>query len=176
MSRELPFPIAFELPEAWSLVPPDRSRQTRCGLRRGSQRQHRRTGRDEHRHQRSGLHDVPVDVAALAARQLANLQAQYPLTVLKNDIMMAGPTRQAAQLLQVEYPVGESTTTLRQIRIVNAFAGTEDPAAVAVVQLVMTCAAEVFDQAGREFGQFVASIAPAANTSRVDRRPGPSGA
>jgi hypothetical protein len=62
-----------------------------------------------------------------------------------------------------------------------------------VLALVMTCPAEVFDQAGRECGQFVASIAPAASpeeatwddelgeqmstatgASRLDRQPGPS--
>jgi hypothetical protein len=42
--------------------------------------------------------------------------------------------------------------------------------------LVMTCPADVFDQAGPEFGQFVASIATADTTSRVDRQPGTSGA
>ena len=69
-----------------------------------------------------GVHAAAVDVAPLAAGQLANLQAKYAVTVLKRDVMAEGPARQAAQLLQIEYPVGESTTTLRQIRIVTRFA------------------------------------------------------
>jgi hypothetical protein len=138
-----------------------------------------------------GLHDVAVDVAALAAGQLADLQTKYAVTVLKRDVMPDGPTREAAHLLQIEYPVGASTATVRQIRIITAFRGAQDPTAVAVVQLVMTCPAEVFEHAGPQFASFMASIAPApdgtwdyevgepfsatASPSRVDRQPGPSG-
>jgi hypothetical protein len=113
-----------------------------------------------------GVHDVAVDVAALAATTVAELQTKYAVTVLKADVALDGPARQAAHLLQIEY-AGASTTTLRQIRIVNAFRGADDPAAVAVVELVMTCPAEVFNDVGPEFAAVLASIAPSHHPSGV---------
>jgi hypothetical protein len=105
------------------------------------------------------------------------------VTVLKSDAMTNGPARQVAQLLQIEYPHGGSTATLRQIRILDAFRSLEDQSAAAVIQLVMTCPAELFEQAGPEFGRFMASLAPAgdqistaADASTVDRQRGRSGA
>jgi hypothetical protein len=194
MSRELPFPIAFELPDGWTLVPPDDNGQADVAYVAVRDANTADPVATNLAISGLGLHDATVDVAALAAAQLANLQATYAVTVLKRDVMTAGPTRQAAQLLQIEYPVGESIITLRQIRIVTAFRGTDDPTAVAMLALVMTCPAAIFDHAGREFGQFVASIAPAAppedatrddevgeqistsaGASRVDRQPGDSG-
>jgi hypothetical protein len=194
MSRELPFPIAFELADGWTLAPPDDSGQADAAYVAVGDANTADPVATNVVISGLGVHDVAVDAAALAAAQLANLQAQYPVTVLKRDVMADGPTRQAAQLLQIECPVGETTITLRQIRIVTAFHGTDDPAAVAVLALVMTCPADVFDQAGPEFGQFVASIAPAASpeeatrddqvgeqisaavgASRLDRQPGSCG-
>ena len=194
MSRELPFPIAFELPGGWTLVSPDDSGQADAAYVAVRSTNTADPVATNLVISGLGLHDAAVDVAALAAAQLASLQATYPVTVLKRDVMTDGPTRQAAQLLQIDYPVGETTITLRQIRIVTAFRGADDSAAVAVVQLVMTCPADVFDQAGPEFGQFVASIAPATSpdhatlddevgeqisvatiASSVDRQPGPTG-
>ncbi|BBZ10616.1 hypothetical protein MBRA_08110 [Mycobacterium branderi] len=108
----------------------------------------------------SGNYGGRVDVATLAAEHLAKLKSRYPVTVLKHDVMPADSATEAAQLLQIEYPAGESTVTLKQIQIINAFPAVEDPDAVAVLQLVMTCPADVFDQAGPEFSQFVTSISP----------------
>jgi hypothetical protein len=194
MTRELPFPIAFELPDGWTLVSPDDSGQADAAYVAVRDANTADPVGTNLAISGLGLYDAAVDVATLAAAQLAHLQAQYSVTVLKRDVMTTGPTRQAAQLLQIEYPVGETTITLRQIRIVNAFRGADDPTAVAVLALVMTCPADVFDQVGPEFGQFIASIAPAttpeeatpdseggeqistaAGASRVDRQPGPSG-
>src|SRR3981189_1504482 len=102
MSRELPFPITFELPEAWTLVPPDRSGQAEAAY--VAVRDANTAGPVAANIVISGLggQEAAVDVSALAAGQLANLQAQYPVTVLRHDIMTTGPTRQAAQLLQIE--------------------------------------------------------------------------
>jgi hypothetical protein len=195
MSRELPFPVAFELPDGWTLVSPDDSGQADAAYVAVRDTNTADPVATNLATSGLGLHDAEVEVAALAAAQLANLQAQYAVTVLKCDVLTDGPTRQAAQLLlQIEYPVVDSTITLRQIRIVNAFRGVDDPTAVAVLALVMTCPADVFDQAGPEFGQFVASIAAAAtpeeatrddqvgeqisaavDASRLDRQPGSCG-
>src|SRR3954462_13357872 len=115
MSRELPFPMAFELPDGWTLVPPDSGGAAHAAYV---------AVRDANTADpvatniviSSLVHGVAVDVAALAAGQLTNLQAKYAVTVLKRDVITDGPARQAAQLLQIEYPAGGSTTTLRQIR------------------------------------------------------------
>jgi hypothetical protein len=194
MNRELPFPITFELPDGWTLVPPDDSGQADAAYVAVRDANAADPVATNIVISGLGMHDTAVDVAALAAAQLANLQAKYAVTVLKRDVMTAGPARHAAHLLQIEYPVGQSATTLRQNRIFTVFPGADDPAEIAVVQLVMTCPAEVFDQAGRELGQFMDSIGPptssleatrdsmvseqistAPGASRVDRQPGLSG-
>lgn len=102
----------------------------------------------------------PVDVAALAASYLTSLQSRYAVSVLKHDVMASRSASQAAQLLQIEYPAGESTMTLKQIQIINAFPSTEDPSGVAVLQLLLTCPSDVFDQAGPEFNGFLATVSP----------------
>ena len=193
MSRELPFPITFELPDGWTLVPPEASGRADAAC--VAVRDADTAGPVATNIVISGLgvHGAAVDVAALASAQLTNLHQNYAVTVLRRDVTPDAPAPQAAHLLQIEYPHGESATTVRQIRIVTAFAGPENPADVAVLQLVMTCPVEVFDDAGREFGRFVASIAPAASTGatsksevgeqipaaatldKVDRQPGPTG-
>lgn len=100
-----------------------------------------------------------VDAAALASDRVVELKSQYPVTVLKRDVLEEGRSPEVAQLLQIEYPAGGSTVTLKQIEIVNVFPGAADPAEVAVLRLMMTCPEEVFDDAGPEFSQFVAGIA-----------------
>jgi hypothetical protein len=167
MSRELPFPIAVQLPEGWTLVPPDAAGYPGAAyvaVRDASTADPVATNIVV---SGLGVHDVAVDVAALAATTVAELQTKYAVTVLKADVALDGPARQAAHLLQIEYPAGASTTTLRQIRIVKAFRGADDPAAAAVVELVMTCPAEVFDEVGPEFAVVLASIAPPSRTSGV---------
>ena len=99
-------------------------------------------------------------MAALADAYLGRLQTQYPVRVLKRDASNAGAHPQAAQLLQIDYPTGESTVALNQIHLILAFADTTDVDAAAVLQLIMTCPTGVFDQAGPEFSQFVAMISP----------------
>lgn len=87
------------------------------------------------------------------------------MAVLKRDVMAGGPATEAAQLLQIEFPVGDSAVTVNQIQIINAFPGVENATATPVLQLLLTCPAAVFDQAGPEFAQFVASIAPLPSES-----------
>jgi hypothetical protein len=72
--------------------------------------------------------------------------------------MSGGAATEVAQLLQIEFPVGGSTVTVNQIQLLNVFPGVQDPGATAVLQLLLTCPAAVFDQAGREFTQIVATI------------------
>jgi hypothetical protein len=195
LTRELPFPIIFELPEGWTPVPPDEAGQADAAYVAVRDANTADPVATNIVISGLGLHDATVDVAALGAHDLAHLQSRYAVTVLKRDITTDGPARQAAHLLQIEYAAGHSTTPLRQIRIITAFGGADDPADVAVVRLVMTCPAEVFEAAGPEFGRFLASIAPAtshgeptsdggggdptsktAHASSVDRQPGSSGA
>jgi hypothetical protein len=167
MSRDLPFSIVFHLPEGWTLLPPDDSGQ--AGAAYVAVRDATTADPVATNIVVSGLGvlGVAVDVAVLAAAKLGDLQARYAVTILKADVTPDGPTRQAAHLLQIEYPNGGSTTTLRQLRIITAFPGPGDSPAVAVVELVMTCPAQLFDQAGREFAAVLASIGPSRHPSGV---------
>jgi hypothetical protein len=158
MRLELPFSISFELPEGWKLVPPESCGQPDDTCVAVRERNASGPIATNFVIRVSGNYGGPVDVAALAAGHLAKLQSQYPVTVLKHDVMPEESPTETAQLLQIEYPVGESTVTLKQIQIINAFSSVDDADAVALLQLVMTCPADIFDQAGPEFGQFVASI------------------
>lgn len=155
MSRDLPFPIAFVLPQGWTSVPPDSCGQPDAAfvaLRDDA------PGPVKTNFVVSGLgaHDVRVDVAAMAAQHLTTLRAQYPVIVLRREAS-EGPSAHAAQLLQIEYPAGGSTVPLKQIQILNVFPGI-DPDTVAILEFVLTCPDEIFESAGREFTQFVASI------------------
>lgn len=160
MSSELPFPISFALPEGWTLVPPES-----CGRPDAAYVAIRQQNASEPVATNiivNGFakHGQSVDLAALADAYLAGLRAQYPVTILRRDVMTDGSVAEAAQLLQIEYPADGFTMRLNQIHIINAFPGATDAAATAVLQLLMTCPADVFDQAGPEFGQFVATISP----------------
>jgi hypothetical protein len=163
MSRELPFPITFALPQRWSLVSPDRHGQPDAAYVAV-----RETANGDDPVATNivvtglGLHDVTLDVAALADAKVSALHAKYPVTILKRDVLNTGPAGLIAHLLQISYPTGDSTTTLRQIRLVSAFTGIDDPADIAVIEFVTTCPAELFEQAGAEFMQFVGSVAVAA--------------
>ncbi|BBY09072.1 hypothetical protein [Mycobacterium noviomagense] len=160
MSRELPFRISFDLPDGWTLVPPDS-----CGQPDAAYVAVRTQNLSEPVATNlviSGFanYGQPVDVAALAASYLGSLQSRYAVSVLKHDVVASESASQAAQLLQIEYPAGEAAMTLKQIQIINAFPSTEDPSDVAVLQLLLTCPADVFDQAGPEFSEFVSTVSP----------------
>jgi hypothetical protein len=159
MSVELPFAITFEVPQGWTLVDPES-----CG--------HPEAAYVAVRQENSGdavapnfavngftARGGPVDVAALADSYLAKMQGQYPVAVLKRDVMAGDPASEAAQVLQIEFPVGDSSLTVNQIQILNAFPDAVDPTVTAVLQLMLTCPAALFAQAGPEFTRFVASIA-----------------
>lgn len=160
MSSELPFPISFALPDGWTLVPPES-----CGRPDAAYVAVRKQNAAEPVATNFvvngfAIYGQSVDLAALADAYLSGLRAQYPVTVLKRDVTTDGAATEAAQLLRIEYPADGFTMRLNQIHIVNAFPGVQDTAATAVLQLLMTCPTDVFDQAGPEFSQFVASISP----------------
>jgi hypothetical protein len=159
MSRALPFPISFTLPPQWSLVAADSCGQpdAACVAIRNAQA----TDPIATNIVVSGyaLDGDTNEVIALTASDLMNLQSQFAVTVLKDELLGDAAAPEIAQLLQIDYPTGESTITVKQIRITNVFPSTENPNHKAVLRLVMTCPTEVFEMAGPEFGQFVASIA-----------------
>jgi hypothetical protein len=160
MSHELPFRISFHLPDGWILVPPESCGQPDAAYVAVRTRNQSEPVATNFVISGFANYGQPVDVAALAASYLTGLQSRYAVTLLKHDVMASGSASQAAQLLQIEYPAGESTMTLKQIQIINAFPSTEDPSDVAVLQLLLTCPADVFNEAGPEFSEFVASVSP----------------
>ena len=91
MTRELPFPIAFGLPDGWTLVSPDDSGQADAAYVAVRDTNTADPVAANLAISGLGLHDAAVDVAALAAAQLANLHAQCPVTVLKRDVMTTDP-------------------------------------------------------------------------------------
>jgi hypothetical protein len=158
MSAELPFAITFELPEHWMLVAPESCGHPEAAyvaVREYSAPQPIATNFVVNGFAGRG---APLDVGALADSYLAKTRSQYPVVVLKRDVMTGESATEAAQLLEIEYPVADSTVTVNQIQIINVFPGAQDRGATAVLQLLLTCPAAVFDQAGREFTQIVATI------------------
>src|SRR3989442_10663196 len=113
MGRELPFAISFELPKGWTLVPPESCGQPDAAYVAVRQRNASQLVATNLVISGFANYDSAVDVAALAARYLTNLQSQYSVTVLKHEVMTDGAAPEAAQLLQIEYPAGESTMTLK---------------------------------------------------------------
>jgi len=156
VSSDLPFTIAFELPPGWALVSPDA-----CGHPDAAYVAIRQKNVNDlvvTNFAINGFLASPtVDVAALAARYLASLQSRYPVTVLKSDISAA---RMVAQLLQLDYTENGSTIPLKQIQIINALPSVDTQEAIAVLQMLLTCPVEVFDEAGPEFQQFMTTITP----------------
>lgn len=160
MAAELPFPIRFEVPAGWTLVAPESSGHPEAAyvaVRTANASEPIATSFVV-----NGFanHGPSIDVGALADSYLADLRSRYSVVVLQRDVMTAGAATEAAQLLQVEYPLGDKTLTLNQIQIINAVPGSQDAAATAVLQLLMTCPTEIFEQAGPEFTRFVATIEP----------------
>jgi hypothetical protein len=167
MATELPFPISFEVPAGWTLVAPELSGHPEAAyvaVRNANASEPIATSFVVNGF---ASHDQSINVAALADSYLADLRSRYPVLVLKRDVMTAGAATESAQLLQVEYPLGNKTLTLNQIQIINAVPGSQDVAATAVLQLLMTCPAELFEQAGPEFTRFVGTIEPLATESGV---------
>jgi hypothetical protein len=80
--------------------------------------------------------------------------------VLASDAVCGVGMSEYNQLLQIAYPAGESMIQLRQVRILIEVT---DPAggASGVLQVIMTCPAKTFPEAGREFQRFVSTISPA---------------
>lgn len=160
MSRELPFPIAFELPDGWTLVSPESCGQPDAAYVAVRQRNASDPVATNFVVSGFASRGDTIDVAAMANEYLTRLRSQYPVTLLKQDVITDEPSPETAQLVQIEYPAGQSTITLKQIHILNAFQDTRDPDTRAVLQLLLTCPADVFDQAGPEFSHFVATISP----------------
>jgi hypothetical protein len=158
MTGELPFSITFALPDGWTLVPPESCGQPDAAYVAVREK------RDAHPITTNivisgfGVHNAHVDVAALADQYRSTLGSRYPVTLLNRNVTAGAAAPEAAQLLQIDYPAGESSVAVNQVQIINAFPDTQDPGAVAVLQLLMTCPADIFDQAGPEFRRFVASI------------------
>ena len=165
MASELPFPISFEVPAGWSLVAPESAGHPDAAYVVVRDRNASEPIAANFVVNGFGTYGQPVDVGALADSYLVGLRSRYPVVVLKRDVAARGPAPEAAQLLQIEYPVGDATVTVNQIQIINAFPGEHDPAATAVLQLLMTCPTEVFGQAGPEFTRFVGSISPLSTES-----------
>ena len=165
MSRDLPFPISFDVPTGWALLSPDA-----CGQPHAAYvlvRQNTTTEAVTTNIVVSGL-VLPTgqaDVDALASQYLSNLQSHYAVTVLKNDILNGATTPEAAQLLEIDYQRGEESVPLKQIHIINTLPDTRDPEAAAVLQLLMTCPADTFAQTGPEFQQFLTTITPTSSLS-----------
>lgn len=165
MPAELPFPIAFEIPPGWTLVAPESSGHPDAAyvaVRNPNTSEPVATSVVVNGFANRG---DSVDVGALADSYLADLRSRYPVKVLKRDVMTAGAATEAAQLLQLDYPLGDKTLTLNQIQLISATPGSGDAAATAVLQLLMTCPTELFEQAGPEFTRFVSTIKPLAAES-----------
>jgi hypothetical protein len=167
MAVELPFPISFEVPAGWTLVAPESSGHPEAAyvaVRNANALEPIATS-----FVLNGFtsRDHSINVGALAGSYLADLRSRYPVLVLKRDVMTAGAATESAQLLQVEYPLGDKTLTLNQIQIINAVPGSQDLAATAVLQLLMTCPAALFEEAGPEFTRFVGTIKPLPTESGV---------
>lgn len=162
MTRELPFSISFALPDGWHLVSPD-------------SHGHPDAAYVAVRTSETNLPVVPniivsgfagstdrADAGAFASAYLKNLQTRHEVKVLKSDTMGSGTTQEAAQLLEIAYPVAGTSTplTLKQVLITSTIPDTNDPESAAVLQLLLTCPADEFAQIGPEFQQFVTTIAP----------------
>lgn len=99
------------------------------------------------------------DLAAQAQDYLAELSAQYSVSVLASDAVGRGAMSEYNQLLQINYPAGESTIQLKQVRILIEFTNPAGEAS-GILQVIMTCPADIFPEAGREFQRFVSTISP----------------
>jgi hypothetical protein len=159
MSRELPFPVSFEVPEGWRLANPDEVGEKEAAyvcLRRQNL-----TDPFVTNFTLSGLGvNASVDVETVAANHLTALQAQYPVVVERHDVLARGAASEVAQLLAVRYPIGAERMTLKQIQIVSAYEDQSHPDVFAVIQMVLTCPDSVFAAAGAEFARFIATFAP----------------
>lgn len=159
MPAELPFPIDFSVPHGWSLVTPES-----CGHSDAAYV----AVRSANAHDRvvtnfaiSGF-AVPADkvnLDAQAAARLEDLRRRYTTRLLDRTVSNAPLTTQSAHLVEIDYPVADTAVTLKQVQITTVLASAEQQSGLAaVLNLVMTCPAELFNQAGPEFGTFIASI------------------
>jgi hypothetical protein len=157
MMGDLPFSLDLTRPPGWRRVPPDA-----VGEPAAAYVAVREANIDEPVTPNvvigvTAMPTAAIDVIALAEAHLARLRATYPVTVLSREAGgRAGP--QAAQLLQIDYTLDEVAVTLKQVQILIVGRDTTDPALAGVIELIMTCPEELFEQAGPEFQELVASI------------------
>lgn len=160
MSNEAPAGLSFAAPQGWLAVPPES-----CGLDGAvfAAVRQQNTGDPVVTNLVVGLSPVSgrQDLAAGARAYLAELSADYPVSVLASDSLTRGSMSEYNQLLQIAYPVGESTIQLKQVRILLEVADVGSPTGASLMQVLMTCPADVFPHAAQELGQFLATIAPA---------------
>jgi hypothetical protein len=159
MTRDLPFPASFEVPAGWRLTDPDAAGERDAAY--VCLREENLADRFVTNFTVSGVGvESPVDVEVLADENLAAMQRKYPVFVERRDVLARGAASEVAQLLVVDYPVGEERMTLKQIQIVSAYRDDTHPGASAVIQMVLTCPDDVFESAGSEFARFLATFRP----------------
>lgn len=159
MTADSDFTISFDLPDGWTPVPPES-----CGAEGAAFV----AVRTENAHDPVATNLIAgytilaeqPDFAAIAGAYVADLRSRFPVTVLKSDSFNDGKESEFNQLLEFDFPTGESTVRLRQIRILMTVPSVNENEPTGVMQLQMTCPAEIFPVAGREFQRFVKTIAP----------------
>jgi hypothetical protein len=164
MTGRLPFDISFLLPHGWKLVDPGTVGEGAAAY--VAVRADNVADPFVTNFEISGLGvEGAVDVAALAREHVATLEARYPVTVVRRDNLSAGATAEVAQLVDVDYPLGDSSITLKQTQIITAYQDPHDATKFGVIQLVMTCPDTVFGEAGPEFAEFLTTIEPRQEAS-----------
>ncbi|WP_241473851.1 hypothetical protein [Mycolicibacterium neoaurum] len=158
--------MSFALPDGWHLVSPDAHGQPDAAYVAVRSTEIRQPVASNIIISGFAAATDHVDAEAFGSTYVANLQARHEVKVLKNDTMGSGPTQEAAQLLEITYPVAGTATplTLKQVLITSTFPDTNDPESTAVLQLLLTCPADEFAHIGPEFQQFVTTIAPTPST------------
>ncbi|MBU9767027.1 hypothetical protein FR943_24720 [Mycobacterium sp. TNTM28] len=160
MTRELPFSITFELPHGWELVSPESCDQPDAAY--VAVRMANASDAVATNIVISGFGQLErtVDVEAMAIEYIEKLRSLHSVEVMNHHVMTDGPAQEVGQVLRIGYLLDGLPTRLNQIQIISAYPGLGNKNSVAVIQLLMTCPTELFDQAKHEFRQFVGTIGP----------------
>ena len=150
----LPFPIEIDLPAGWTPIDPASAGEPEAGY--VAVRVDRTDRPVPTSLVISGL-TVPADqvnVPMLAGTHIERLRTQLTVTVLSREADADGS--QAAQLLRID----GGPVPLNQIQIVMACPDTADPAVTGLLQIMLSCPADLLGAVGPEFRDIVASIRP----------------
>ncbi|GAB3281968.1 hypothetical protein [Parasphingorhabdus pacifica] len=160
MATSMPVPVEFRLPAGWQPAPPEEVGAPGAAfvaLHPATNRPGFTTNITVDGEQRSD----DASLATIADESVNNLhQVSRTVSLSQRSEFGSVEAPGLTQVLKVSAPSGENTLDLVQCQVYLSMPDVDDPGRRAVVRLVLTATADVFDSVVAGFQEFVASVRP----------------